>query len=126
MRGGPWHGHVLGTPWRWNRFRFCMTIPHQAAFHRAALFVEVGTFDERFRISADYELLLRKGAALSTLYTDRIIASMGGDGISITNPQLTYSEARLAQIEHGSAARALIELAYCYYMLRFRLLRKNV
>ena len=37
-----------------------MTIPHPATFHHGTLFTERGMFDESYRISGDYEFLLRE------------------------------------------------------------------
>ncbi len=36
-----------------------MMIPHQACFHHSSIFKDFGFFDEKFKIVADYELLLR-------------------------------------------------------------------
>ena len=51
-----------GAPWGQceRAFRRYMAIPHQATFHRTELFRVRGGFDASFRISGDYEFLLRE------------------------------------------------------------------
>lgn len=68
-----------------NRFRSVMCLPHTALFHHRDLFRAHGEFDTSFRISGDYEFLLRELIQRDALFVDRIIAGMSLGGIS-SNP----------------------------------------
>ena len=75
-----------GSPW--NRRHFLQTqtmiIPHQASFHHRSLFEIHGGFDETFRITGDYEFLLREavthGQAL--FLNDLLVSGMQSHGLS--------------------------------------------
>jgi glycosyltransferase involved in cell wall biosynthesis len=53
---------ISGEPWEKveKRFQEEMAIPHQGTMHHRSLFETHGVFDESFRISGDYDLLLRE------------------------------------------------------------------
>lgn len=82
------NGDVLekvGAPWRQvkNAFRQVMAIPHQGVFHHRSLFEAHGCFDETFKISGDYELLLRELKAGDAHYlADIVIAGMQRGGMT--------------------------------------------
>src|SRR5690606_30403835 len=59
-----------------------MTICHPGALHRRDLFVRFGKFDKTYRISADYDFLLRLPSNLQTLHLNLVIADIGDGGIS--------------------------------------------
>jgi glycosyltransferase involved in cell wall biosynthesis len=118
LKGGPWDGLVAGGRWSEAGFRRRMTVPHQAAFHRRALFERFGQFDESLSISADYEMLLRAGAELKPSVVEEIIAVMGGEGRSMRQRVTTWREARSAQIRHRVNPRVVIEAWYRYYRMR--------
>ena len=76
---------IWGEPWEMakkNILQF-MTVTHCCAFHHRSLFGEYGNFNEQFRITGDYEFLLRtfvKGN--DALFTGKVIAAMRVGGIS--------------------------------------------
>lgn len=78
----------FGAPYCWDEFRNKNRLSHGSALHNRRLFEEVGCFDLRFGISADYELLLRK--RLKTLFMDKTVIYMQEGGMS-------YSAAGLLQ-----------------------------
>ena len=125
LLGGPFDGQVLGGPWRWSRFRLRMTIPHQGAFHNVRLFREYGSFDTTLRMSADYEMLLRAGRALDARYLDELVCVMGGEGVSITSPALSFKEASQAQMRHGVTPRVVSHGFRLYATLRGFLRRRR-
>lgn len=95
--GEPW-GKIKG------RFRKIMCIPHQSVMHRRSLFERHGPFDESFRITGDYELLLRElTTADAAFIPDLIITGMRQGGISSKpeNSLALLREARRAQLMHG-------------------------
>jgi glycosyltransferase involved in cell wall biosynthesis len=74
-----------GEPWEISKksiFQY-MSVTHCGAFHHRSLFAEHGNFNEDFRITGDYELLLRelvKGK--DAFFINRVIAGMHAGGVS--------------------------------------------
>ncbi|NEO47543.1 MAG: glycosyltransferase, partial [Moorea sp. SIO4A3] len=63
----------------------CGCLPHQASFSRANLFFsKIGLFNERYRISSDYEWFLRliQNETVKLCYYPRAIASYYAGGLS--------------------------------------------
>ena len=75
---------TLGEPWSATSeaFQYRNTIPHQGVFHRRDLFDRNGLFDERFRICADYDLLMREVLRTEPLFLGFTVAQMGYGGLS--------------------------------------------
>jgi glycosyltransferase involved in cell wall biosynthesis len=74
----------LGKPWveARERLELGMAIPHPATFHRRRLFDRLGRYDERYRISSDYELLLRHLLSAEARFLDIVVTDMGAGGLS--------------------------------------------
>jgi hypothetical protein len=87
-----------------------MITAHVGSLHRFDLFSKYGNYDTSYKIVGDYELLLRPGNKLTTLFLDQVTASMLAGGNSDRFPALT--EARLAKVRTGGRGRmsALWEL----------------
>ncbi|HVU55840.1 MAG TPA: glycosyltransferase family 2 protein [Puia sp.] len=76
---------VWGQPWEIAKKDILqhMTVTHCCAFHHRSLFDEYGSFNEQFRITGDYEFLLRafvKGD--NALFTGQVVAAMHAGGLS--------------------------------------------
>ncbi len=101
---------IIGRPWSWPAFQRKMTTAHPGSLHRFDLFSKYGSYDTSYKIVGDYELLLRPGSTLSTIFVDEVTAKMLAGGNSDRFPALT--EARLAKIRTGRRNRlwALWEL----------------
>ena len=76
------HIRTMGDEYRWEKFRHYMKQSHGSALHNRKLFDEIGLFSLKFRICADYELLLRK--KLNAKYVNREIIAMQIGGMSNT------------------------------------------
>ncbi len=105
--------YAIGEPWVEvkERFKQVMSIPHPGLMHRRSLFEQNGIFDESFRISGDYELLLRELKTADAVFIpDIIIIGMrqGGLSSSPSNSIETLFEARRAQKIHGLPVPSLI------------------
>jgi glycosyltransferase involved in cell wall biosynthesis len=75
--GEPW------TPKMERRFRQKMCICHQGIFHRRELFAKNGLYDKSYKISGDYELLLRELKINKPYYIGpQIIANVQEGGVS--------------------------------------------
>jgi glycosyltransferase involved in cell wall biosynthesis len=98
--------YIAGEPWIniKNRFKQVMCIPHQGVMHHRSLFEKYGNFDESFRITGDYEFLLRELIdADAVFFPELVIAGMRQGGIS-NDPQNLVKvllEIRRAQSLHG-------------------------
>ena len=116
---------VLGKPWAQYRSRFLQgfMLPHQAVFHRRALFDDLGPFNEQFRIGGDYELLLRELRHRPALFVPGIAVAgyrFGGGSSTPANTLKVLRVIRRAQKLNGigfpgllwyaAAGRALVRM----------------
>ncbi|NVJ48089.1 MAG: glycosyltransferase [Cytophagia bacterium] len=67
-----------------KKFRYGWTVPHPTFFVRNEIYEQYGLFDERFRISGDYELILRflYKHRVSTSYIPEVLVKMRNGGNS--------------------------------------------
>jgi glycosyltransferase involved in cell wall biosynthesis len=97
---------VFGRPWEEIRdlFRSRMVIPHPAVLCHRSLFEQHGLFDESFRISGDYEWLLRELKEGDALFVSGpMVVGMQAGGMS-SRASLAFKvlrEGELAQSRHG-------------------------
>lgn len=102
-------GHVLqmvGEPWEKvsELFLHEFSIPHQGILHHKSLFEEHGKFDESFKISGDYDLLLRELKSRPAKFVpDVVVTAMQIGGISsmLENTPVILSELRRARTNNG-------------------------
>ena len=82
----------IGRPYSWEEYRHNMEIAHGTTLHNRRLFNEIGLYDINFRICADYELLMRKGANIkSVFYNDNLMNFVvGGASFSYKCQLETY------------------------------------
>ena len=67
-----------------NRLRWGWMPPHPALFIRRDLFAEIGLYDTRYRIAADYDLILRlfSKSGLRVAYIPEVLVKMRAGGAS--------------------------------------------
>lgn len=87
----------FGGPWNYRKVARRMTICHPGALHRRDLFVRFGLFDIGYRISADYDFLLRLPTNLRTLHVDAALVDVADGGISRDRRWLMLRERYRAQ-----------------------------
>ena len=89
-----------GEPWDWGKMKRAQNVMHPGALHRRRLFEQLGGYDERYRIAADYEFLLRAGAAgAKAAFVDELVVDFAVAGVS--SAQLaTYRENRVVHSRH--------------------------
>jgi glycosyltransferase involved in cell wall biosynthesis len=81
---GQINGH-LGAPWTRSsprEFQRRMMIPFTGSMIRRPLFDRFGEFDASFRISGDYDWVLRAVDHTKIVFNDRTVALMGDGGLS--------------------------------------------
>lgn len=72
----------VGSQWEWDRFRVSMITWHVGCFHSRRLFDAYGIFDSSYKVSGDYELLLRPQRHLITSFVPSVLAYMRTGGVS--------------------------------------------
>jgi glycosyltransferase involved in cell wall biosynthesis len=117
---------VLGKPWEEFRRMFVQgfMIPHQAVFHHRSLFEVHGRFNETFRTSGDYEMLLRELKSGPALFVPEVVVAgyqFGGGSSAPRNTLVVLKERRRAWKLNGvkrvglswyvAEARALLRAA---------------
>ena len=102
----------IGKAWRWDEFKYIMSVAHVGSLHNRHLFEEIGLFNENFKISADYELLLRKRNNLKCLFMDYVIGSMpiGGKSFSIA------SLIETAKVKYYLGYQSLLTILFTFVM----------
>ena len=111
----------IGGPWVWSRFRRYMCTAHVASMHRRSLFERIGTYDDKLRIVADYELLLRAGPSLKTAFLPQVTVQMQGGGNS--DNLKGVNEAALVKKTTGSRSAVMAEIERWWASLVFTLRR---
>lgn len=91
---------VVGEPWSWNEFKKEMITWHVGTFHSKVLFDKYGLFDVTYKISGDYEFLLRAKDSLVTSFINDITARMRVGGVSNMNLSLASAETYRAKINN--------------------------
>jgi hypothetical protein len=102
----------IGAPWEQekHRFRQLSCLPHPGLLCHRAVFAQYGSFDESFRISGDYEFLLRELLSRDAYFVpDLITVGMRTGGISSRSKtiRLGYEECRQAQRMHHMGSPGL-------------------
>jgi glycosyltransferase involved in cell wall biosynthesis len=105
---------VVGQPWDWSKMTAFMCVAHPGLLHRRRLFDQFGPFAEDFRITGDYEFLLRLGSDVQSAFVDRATVEVGGSGLS-SHGLATLREARVVQSRHPEIGplRAWLNYAMC-------------
>ncbi|GAA4109754.1 glycosyltransferase family 2 protein [Aquimarina addita] len=98
---------VSGKPWveQKSRFTYIMNIGHSGSFHHASLFEMHGQFNDSFKITGDYEFLLRefKNPDNDALFVNETTLSMreGGVSASLDNRYKVVKESKKARKLNG-------------------------
>ena len=92
---------VVGEKWNWKHFRHQMTTWHVGTFHSKHLFEKYGLFDSTFKISGDYELLLRPKDQLIASFVSEPTVMMRIGGVSDTNLLRASKETYRAKIKNN-------------------------
>ena len=93
---------VIGSAWSWDIFKKEMCTWHVGCFHSKSLFAKYGHFDPEYKVSGDYELLLRPKDQLITSHIDRVTVKMRAGGNSIKRHSEGIDETYRAKIKHGA------------------------
>jgi glycosyltransferase involved in cell wall biosynthesis len=94
---------IYGEPWAWCKFKRYMTIAHPGALHSSRLFKKGGYFDESFKISGDYEFLLRFKDSLDSAFVNLVTARMLSGGLSQQGFRVFY-ESEIAKRKNDAVS----------------------
>jgi glycosyltransferase involved in cell wall biosynthesis len=108
---------VIGKPWNWHELRRWMCVAHVGSLHHRSMFVNERRFDPSYRICGDYELLLRCGPNLRTMFIPHITAEMLTGGAS-DSLRRAIGEAERAKISTGKRHPAVARLESNFALLR--------
>lgn len=100
----------FGEPWTWRVFKKEMKVLHVGGFLNKRYFEEYGLFDEFYKITGDYELLLRKGENLKVGFINKFLVEMEDGGISNSNISEAFREATHAKIHTAKRNKLLANL----------------
>lgn len=92
---------TVGHIWVWKQFKKKMTTWHVGTFHAKHLFAKYGYYDNSFKISGDYELLLRVKDKLNASFVNEETVKMRVGGISDVNILKANRETYRAKIKNG-------------------------
>ncbi len=96
---------LLGEEWGTMRRKFLggVCLPTPSVMHHYTLFDVHGTYDERFMIAGDYEMLLRELKMRDALFVQEVITGMAYGGISSDprNAMTSIREVGMALEKHA-------------------------
>lgn len=97
-----------------------MSVCHPATFARKELFSKYGEFDEKYRVAADYEWILRVlNHKVKYAVLDDILAEFSCEGISSREVEMTIEESRKIALKHAKTKEQIQEISYYYAMRIF-------
>jgi len=110
---------IKGWKWEWPKFLNEMTVAHPGALHSRKLFMEYGLFDTKYKITGDYELLLRPRTNLKSGFMNHVTVKMCEGGASDSVAALR--EHKIAAINTGGNSVFSSNFNYYKTFLKFRL-----
>jgi glycosyltransferase involved in cell wall biosynthesis len=110
---------IYGRPWTWKKFSRRMYALHVGSMHKTTLFQRYGQFDTSYRITGDYEFLLRPRAKLKFAFMPIVTVLVRGGGVSDCTQAL--HEANRAKLETGGLARPLVLMDLSLALVKYKL-----
>ncbi|GAB3897272.1 glycosyltransferase family 2 protein [Spirosoma agri] len=115
---------IVGEPWNWHSFKQSMVTWHVGSFHSRQLFDKYGLFDSSYKISGDYEFLLRPKDLLNASYINVRTVKMRNGGLSNNRLIDASNETYNAKIKNGLLSPFLGNLLR--YIDRARLIFRSI
>lgn len=107
----------IGSEFKWNIFKRTMNVAHVASLHSKNLFKQVGLYNLKYNLCADYELLMRKRHYLKSLFIPTVTAFMQTGGMSFSIRAL--QEAREIRQKTGKRNILITNVEYLFQMILF-------
>ena len=118
---------VIGGAPKWSIYRRKMNAAHVASLHnKKNLFDKIGKFDLKFKICADYDLLLRKRDKMKWYFFPVHIARMEVGGMSFSYKAII--ETYMVRKKNKTVSRVANMILFCIDCFCFKLfvIRKNI
>ncbi|GAB2520352.1 glycosyltransferase family 2 protein [Spirosoma aerophilum] len=96
---------TVGEAWEWERFKHKMITWHVGSFHSRELFTKYGMFDDSYKISGDYEFLMRPKNRLRAAYLPYSTVMMRTGGVSTTLLFKAIDETYRAKVKNELLSR---------------------
>jgi hypothetical protein len=96
-----------------------MCIAHVGSFHSRRYFDTYGTYDDKYQICGDYELLLRAREKLTTLKLPQTTVQMEAGGISNHLVKKAFRETYLAKITSGGVPKFMAKWDYYVAYIKY-------
>jgi glycosyltransferase involved in cell wall biosynthesis len=109
---------IYGRPWTWKEFSRRMYALHVGSMHKKTLFERYGQFDTSYRLTGDYEFLLRPHAELRFAFMPIVTVLVRGGGISDCTRALY--ESNRAKLKTGGLPRPLVFLDLSLAILKYK------
>jgi glycosyltransferase involved in cell wall biosynthesis len=111
---------IIGKPWSWKIFKKYMCVAHVGSIHSKYLFDNLGYFNTDYKITGDYEFLLRAKKNLNSGFLDKVTAQMQIGGVSVNNR--SFFETYKAKTNTGGRNKIIsfFELIIAYMIHIFR------
>ena len=92
---------VLGETFSRRRELQASRLPQPVLFVAKQIYDQVGGFDTRYRIAADYDMVLRLTERFPTRFIARPVTVMHAGGVSFMRPGLAFGESMQVARRHG-------------------------
>ncbi len=114
------------VPASWNKkeMKKKMAVSHQGIFHSSNLFKKLGFYDTSYKLTADYEFILRDIDNVNVGIIPKTISKMQVGGLSDSQIFKVFYEWRKAKLKNKVSNRFFIESYYYYRYLRSYLSRR--
>ena len=99
---------TIGKPWKWSAFKRFMCVAHESSIHNLTLYEQYCVYNTDYKITGDYELLLRAKGQLKAGYINATLAQMQVGGMSVNAK--SFIETFNAKVSSGSRNRLLAKL----------------
>lgn len=113
----------LGKEWSWDQFKREMKILHAAGWHNAEYFRKYGKFDSTYKITGDYEMLLRAKENLNVVFYNSYILKMGAGGVSDSLVLKASKEACKAKINTAQRPSLIAKIEMYFILLKITVKR---
>ncbi len=110
----------FGNPWNWNRLKHYVDYCHPGLLHSRELIERVGKFSTEYRITADYDLVVRAGPKTRAAYLNKVTVLIGDGGVSRTSVYQLIDETYRVQLAGGHVTRTAAMIDWLLAHTRFK------
>lgn len=109
---------LVDSQFVWREFMRHMRIPHPGSLHNRSLFLRFGEFNESFKLSGDYEFLLRSKGDIKYIFLNSVTVLIGDSGLSRIFQGLGLREAMRAKMINNTSHYAIIYFDFFNALVR--------